>query len=172
MSSWLYSFRHPGAGRDPVDALRQPVSFGIITQVLRSAKLDTARPRYDEYDGFSHPHPVGDEMTPFGTRQPQFGYFPVILPHPTKILTKCIFILYYTQKQTKKIFVMKKILIILLCIFTCGASTGRSVSYNTNTHVYHERNCPHVKLCTKNCITIDSHDAESRGGRPCKLSHR
>ena len=40
--------RHPGAGRDPVDALRQPVSFDIITQVLRSAKLDTARPRYDE----------------------------------------------------------------------------------------------------------------------------
>ena len=56
--------RHPGVsgpaklqnfvgdfGRDPVDALRQPVSFGIITQVLRSAKLDTAMRRYDDKTG-------------------------------------------------------------------------------------------------------------------------
>jgi hypothetical protein len=43
-----HATRHPGAGRDPVDAMRQPVSFGIITQVLRNAKLDTARPRYDD----------------------------------------------------------------------------------------------------------------------------
>ena len=179
-----HTTRHPGVsgpaklqnfvgdfGRDPVLRSAKLALFCFITQVDdKCRQLDTARPRYDEYGCFSNP--VGDEMTPFGTRQPQFGYFPVILPRSTKILTKYIFILYYTQKQTKKIFVMKKILIILLCIFTCGASTGRSVSYNTNTHIYHEKNCPHVKQCTKNCITIDSHDAESRGGRPCKLSHR
>ena len=35
-------------GRDPVDALRQPVSFGIITQVDTAYQLDTARPRYDD----------------------------------------------------------------------------------------------------------------------------
>jgi len=59
-SSRLSSFRHPGVsgpaklqnfvgdfGRDPVDALRQPVSFGIITQVC-FRKLDTALRRYDD----------------------------------------------------------------------------------------------------------------------------
>ena len=59
--------RHPGAGRDPVDAKRQPVSFDIITQVLRSAKLDTARPRYDGGCGGAPPaHRCGgsDEVRP------------------------------------------------------------------------------------------------------------
>ena len=83
-------------GRDPVDALRQPVSFSIITQVDTAYQLDTARPRYDgTVCYFSAAWPDGGELTtPFGVRQPQFGYFPVILPHSTKILTKCIFILH------------------------------------------------------------------------------
>jgi hypothetical protein len=46
-----YAARHPGAGRDPVGTPCQPVSFSIITQVLRNAKLDTARPRYDDSAG-------------------------------------------------------------------------------------------------------------------------
>ena len=53
-----HTARHPGAGRDPVGTPCQPVSFGIITQVDTAYQLDTARPRYDEYDGFSHPHPA------------------------------------------------------------------------------------------------------------------
>jgi hypothetical protein len=43
-----HTARHPGAGRDPVDdKCRQPVSFGIITQVC-FRKLDTALRRYDD----------------------------------------------------------------------------------------------------------------------------
>gem|GEM_PF-5624912 len=41
--------RHTAEGRYPVDDIcRQPVSFGIITQVLRSAKLDPGLRRDDE----------------------------------------------------------------------------------------------------------------------------
>ena len=61
-SSRLSSFRHPGVsgpaklqnfvgdfGRDPVDDIcRQPVSFGIITQVDTAYQLDTALRRYDD----------------------------------------------------------------------------------------------------------------------------
>ena len=59
-----HTTRHPGVsgpaklqnfvgdfGRDPVDALRQPVSFSIITQVDTAYQLDTARPRYDDKAG-------------------------------------------------------------------------------------------------------------------------
>ena len=62
-----HTARHPGVsgpaklqnfvgdfGRDPVGTPCQPVSFGIITQVLRSAKLDTARPRYDDKAGVNY----------------------------------------------------------------------------------------------------------------------
>ena len=35
-------------GRDPVDALRQPVSFCFITQVDTAYQLDTALRRYDD----------------------------------------------------------------------------------------------------------------------------
>ena len=55
-----YSYRHPADARDPVDDIcSQPVSFGTITQVLRSAKLDTALRRYDAprhlYGGMTPP---------------------------------------------------------------------------------------------------------------------
>jgi len=42
-----HNSRHPAEARDPVDALHQLVSFGIITQVC-CRKLDTGLRRYDD----------------------------------------------------------------------------------------------------------------------------
>lgn len=64
---------------------------------------------------------------------------------------------------------MKRLLIILLCVFVCGAAMAHSVAFNTNTHIYHDHSCIWAKRCTKNCINIDSSEAKRRGGRPCKV---
>ena len=48
-SSRLSSFRHPGAGRDPVLRSAKLALFCFITQVDdKCRQLDTARPRYDD----------------------------------------------------------------------------------------------------------------------------
>ena len=73
--------------------------IGIITQVLRNAKLDTARPRYDDKtgpDGGVNKRPPRLSATP-----PQEGNYPpslnlMVSCHSTKILTKCIFILHWS----------------------------------------------------------------------------
>ena len=64
---------------------------------------------------------------------------------------------------------MKKLVIILLCMFVFGGAMAHSVAYNTNSHIYHKHSCEWAHKCTKNCITIDSSDAIQRGGRPCKV---
>jgi len=60
-----HTTRHPGAGRDPVDALRQPVSFGIITQVDTAYQLDTARNHSQNFAILRGPIPRYDDSAPF-----------------------------------------------------------------------------------------------------------
>ena len=64
---------------------------------------------------------------------------------------------------------MKKLIVVILCFFICGAAVAHSVAYNTNSHIYHSHSCKWARKCTKNCINIDSSEAVQRGGRPCKV---
>ena len=59
-SSRLYSFRHPGACRDPVLRSAKLALFCFITQVDTTYQLDTARPRYDDSTEYSPPIGGGD----------------------------------------------------------------------------------------------------------------
>lgn len=64
---------------------------------------------------------------------------------------------------------MKKLLIVLLCVFAYGGAMARDVAFNTNSRIYHKHSCEWAQKCTKNCISIDSSEARRRGGRPCKV---
>ena len=64
---------------------------------------------------------------------------------------------------------MKNVIVGVLCVFMCGGAMAYSVAYNKNSHIYHNHSCEWARKCTKNCITIDSSEAKSRGGRPCKV---
>ena len=64
---------------------------------------------------------------------------------------------------------MKRLFMVLLCVFVCNNAIAYSVAYNKNSHIYHKHSCEWAIRCTKNCITIDSTEAKYRGGRPCKV---
>ena len=64
---------------------------------------------------------------------------------------------------------MKKLFILLICMFAWGTAMAHSVAFNTKSHIYHDHSCEWAHKCTKNCITLDSSDAKRRGGRPCKV---
>lgn len=49
------------------------------------------------------------------------------------------------------------------------ASGKDLVAFNTRTRKYHCPECEWAIKCTTNCILIDRHAAQARGGIPCKF---
>ncbi len=41
------------------------------------------------------------------------------------------------------------------------------VSFNKESHIYHDLNCDCAQRCTVNCIVITRVEAKNRGGRAC-----
>ncbi|MDR2686028.1 MAG: hypothetical protein LBB23_04650 [Rickettsiales bacterium] len=65
---------------------------------------------------------------------------------------------------------MKKLCIFLVLSLCCLANAyAHDVIFNIKSHKYHNPECVRAHKCTKNCITIDSAEAESLGGIPCKV---
>lgn len=70
-----------------------------------------------------------------------------------------------------------KSLILILTLFLTTFSDQKPqqqaciVTFNTQSHKYHNPNCKWALKCTQSCIKTTVDKAKNRGGIPCKICH-